>query len=195
MLQYNSSMTSCCSQLCELLRDGCSLEDVTAFVQEHPESVTERDETTGRLALHNAVEESKGEDNETLNKVALLLCANPKGAAEADTMGKLPLHLLAAQSAFRPLMLHLLLKLYGGATIVRDSNGSFPLHIAIVTMNFETAMLLLREYVGAMDGTVTEGFETLLQLALDCEAPDEFIRLLADRAPEGKIVSPSHCFE
>lgn len=180
------------SQLVTLLRKG-SLKEIKAYVQDHPESVTAKDERTGRIALHYAVEESnKGDDDEKLAKLSFLLLSNLKGVTEKDREGRLPLHVFAAeQRTFRPALLRLLLTLYGGATSVRDVDGSFPLHLAMASRQFDTSTVLLQKHVGTVDATATHSFEPLLHTALLCGAPHHFLLLLVERAPDCAFMTNS----
>jgi hypothetical protein len=83
-----------------------------AYFKENPDSVTATDESTGRLAVHDAVDEhdddedEDGEDRHVLlqlvsqEKLAfVLLSMNPRGTMEEDKMGRLPLHVAAAAAA------------------------------------------------------------------------------------------------
>lgn len=178
------------SQLVKHIRRG-TLDDVKTFVTEYPQSVTARDESTGRLAIHYAVKEynnnnnKEGSEAESFDKLALLLRLHPKGATERDDLGRLPLHILALQRTFRPEMLRLLLEASRSATGVCDCKGSLPLHLAMKNrrQNFDTAMILLQEHEGDIH-EIGKGLNIpLFDMALQHRAPDEFIRLLVQRAP------------
>ena len=183
-------------QLELLLRDG-SLDEVKAFVKEHPDSVTEKGGESEGVAIHYAVGDQMTNDEVTLGKVAFLLTANPLGVTEKDRSGRLPLHNLADQSTFRPEFLRLLLNSFPGATKISNIYLDFPVHLALSYKNYDTAMILLREHVGGLDCLNKHMGELvchenhlrrcrgpLLPFALLCMAPTEFIRLLMQRAPE-----------
>jgi ankyrin repeat protein len=128
------------------------LDEVEAFVKEHPNRVTERGGEPEGLAIHYAVGELMTYSVDTFGKVAFLLTANPQGATEKDKSGRLPLHLLATQSTLRPEMLRLLLNSFPGATNISDLYFNSPLHLALRCRNHGAAMILLREHVGELDG-------------------------------------------
>jgi hypothetical protein len=153
------------------------LDDVKAFVKERPDSVTVRDARTGRSAFHCAVEDDVADEN--LSKLAFLLTANPMGAHEHDRWRRYPLHVLAAQRTFRPEMLRLLLHSFPNAMYIRDYSGYLPFHTATVFKNFETAMILLRQYEGEMDCTDPREYlrHPPLHKAMDDDAPIDLLRL------------------
>ena len=74
------------SALVQLLREG-TLEQVKSYVKQNPESVKEKDEETGRIALHDAVDASINDEDELvgvveLEKVMILLETYPMGVTE-----------------------------------------------------------------------------------------------------------------
>lgn len=101
-----------------------------------------------------------------------------------DRNGRLPLHAFASRETSHVDMLRLLLESFQSATRIRDSKGSFPLHLALSKKNFETATILLQEHVGGLDASATTYFAPLLHEAMSSHAPDDFIHLLVKQCPK-----------
>lgn len=177
------------STLVTLIHEG-KLKQVKDYVQKHPESVKEKNEETGQIALHYAFIPFALEGGRTvvaLEKIRFLLDKYPEGIAQKDKSGQLPLHVFVSLfirgERMRPL-LQILLELFPVATRIRDSNGHFPLHCAIKTRNFAMAEYLLDHHVGDIDVRGVKGvLPPLLCFAFKYRAPIDFIRSLLEKAP------------
>ena len=193
--------------LVKLLRAPGTLEDVKKYVKENPGSVREKDEETGRIALHDAVDATVLEENHDrvtvvgLEKITLLLQSYPEGITEKDKQGRLPLHVAAASLIDAPQCLRTLVNEYGAATKIFDSEGYLPVHCAISAQNFGTAAYLIENQTGAVVGTEMEEAPPLLDMAIRYDAPYDFIQLLLERVPgcaeevgRRRPFTPSYCF-
>lgn len=179
------------SQLVKLLREG-TLAQVKTYVKKNPESVKQKDEETGRIALHDAVDSFTFEDGHQriigLEKITFLLDIHRMGATEMDKRGRLPLHVIAAAPTVHARRhLDALIQSFGSATGIRDSEGYLPVHSAILASKFRMAKYLIEKHVGSIDATSMQKVPPLLELALQNGATTAFIRLLLQKAP--------HCAE
>lgn len=188
------------SQLLALIAEGddnSSIETITTFVADHPDSVKELDPETGRTVLHDAVASPASRD-----VIALLVKLHPEGATAQDNAGQLALHIAASAVPHQPEILRWLIHNHSNnsnkttagsrplflATQVKDSQGWLALHWAMYAGRWEAATLLLNSHQGRFTAQQRPQVGTkkrpILQFALKSGAPEDFARLLVKKCPE-----------
>lgn len=178
----NMSTSSNRAHLLRLVKGGASLQEIEAYVKEHPNSVTEKNAETGCPVLHDVLSIGFGEITSP-QIISFLLRANPESICMKDeTTGRFPLHI--ATSDEQPLeIVQLLTEMFRGALNIRDEGYFLPFHYAIENRHFEIASYLVESHVGPIDVvTVVTNEEPLLGSAVLRGAPPAFIRLFISRS-------------